>query len=460
MMDSPSLPLAALIRLNEMNSTPNLRDIALEIFHRALAAIDVESVVRASVQLDADRLLIGADEVDLSRFKRVVVIAVGKASVAMARAVEGSLGPPLADGLVVTNAVVGESARLLPVIVGGHPLPNPGSLDAASRALKVLRANDSEETLILFLISGGGSALFELPIDAAITLDDLQAVNRALVGCGALISEINVVRRYLSAVKGGRLADAAPRSRQISLYVSDVNSDDLSTVSSGPTLPSAATRADFAHVIERYDLLNKFPARVSALIAGGGLPDLPRANAEDARLRSHHLLLDNRRALIEAKRIAESDFGCVVEIAEDLVEGDVETMMLTHIERVVAMRHRHPGKTMCLLSGGEAICPVRGDGQGGRNQEFALRSAIHLYQRGLSDIVVLSGGTDGIDGNSPAAGAIADSDTLRRAEEKSVSAERSLRNSDSFNFFNALGDAIITGPTGNNVRDVRILLAR
>lgn len=443
-----------------MNSTPNLRDIALEIFRRALAAIDVETVVRASVRLDADRLLAGANEVDLSRFKRVVVIAVGKASVPMARAVEDLLGGRIADGLVVTNALIGQSPRLLPVIVGGHPLPDAGSLEAASRALKILRANDSEETLILFLISGGGSALFELPIDAAITLDDLQAVNRALVGCGALISEMNVVRRFLSAVKGGRLAAAAPRSRQISLYVSDVNSDDLSTVSSGPTLPGAATRDDFANVIERYDLLERFPARVSALMASRAFPDLPRANAEDAGRRSHHLLLDNRRALVEAKRIAESDFGCVVEVAEDLVEGDVETMMLTHVERVAALRQRHRGKTVCLLSGGEAVCPVRGDGQGGRNQEFTLRAAIHLSQRGLSDIVVLSSGTDGIDGNSPAAGAMADSDTLSRAEEKGVSAERSLQNSDSFNFFNALGDAIITGPTGNNVRDVRILLAR
>ena len=346
------------------------------------------------------------------------------------------------------------------MIVGGHPLPNAGSLDAASKALKILGANDSEDTLVLFLISGGGSALFELPIDAAITLDDLQAVNRALVGCGAVISEMNVVRRFLSAVKGGRLAAAAPRSRQISLYVSDVNSDDLSTVSSGLTLPGVATRADFDRVVERYDLLEKFPAHVSALIAGGGLPDLPRANAEDARRRSHHLLLDNRKALLEAKRIAESDFGCMVEIAEDLVEGDVETMMLTHVERVAALRHTHRGKTVCLLSGGKRYVRFAGAGQGGRNQEFTLRAAIHLNQRGLSDIVVLSAGTDGIDGNSPAAGSTADSDTLRRAEEKGVSAERSLQNSDSFNFFNALGDTIITGPTGNNVRDVRILLAR
>jgi hydroxypyruvate reductase len=437
-----------------------LRTITLEIFRRTLAAIDVERVVRESVRMDGDRLVIGDESIDLAQFKRMVVIAVGKASFPMARAVEDELDDRISDGLVVTNAVIGRQPRLLPVIAGGHPLPDAGSLEAASKALKILRANDSEETLVLFLISGGGSALFELPIDATITLDDLQAINRVLVGCGAVIAEMNVVRRFLSAVKGGRLAAAAPRSRQISLYVSDVNSHDLSTVSSGLTLPGEATRADFDRIVERYGLLDKFPARVSALIASCIFPDLPRATAEDARRSSHRLLLDNGKALIEAKRIAESDFGLDVEIAEDLVEGDVETTMLTHVERVVALRHGHPGKAVCQLSGGEVVCPVRGDGQGGRNQEFALRAAIHLHQRGLSDVVVLSAGTDGIDGNSPAAGAIADSDTLRRAEEKGVSAERSLQNSDSFNFFNALGDAIITGPTGNNVRDMRILIAR
>jgi len=438
----------------------DLRTITLEIFRRALAAIDVERVVRESALRDGDRLVIGDENIDLAQFKRVVVIAVGKASVPMARAVEDILGDRISAGLVVTNAVIGRPLRLLPVGAGGHPLPDSGSLEAASKALDILQANDSEETLILFLISGGGSALFELPIDAAITLDDLQAINSVLVGGGAVISEMNVVRRFLSAVKGGRLAAAAPRSRQISLYVSDVNSDDLSTVSSGLTMPGAATRADFHNVVKRYGLLDKFPARVSALIASGKLPDPFRATAEDDRQRSHHLLLDNRKALLEAEQIAQSDFGCVVEIAEDLVEGDVETTMLTHIERVVALRYGHPGKIVCLLSGGEVVCPVRGDGQGGRNQEFALRAAIHLHQRGLPDVIVLSSGTDGIDGNSPAAGAIADSDTLRRAEEKGVSAERSLQNSDSFNFFNALGDAIITGPTGNNARDMRILLAR
>ncbi|HEU0184657.1 MAG TPA: glycerate-2-kinase family protein, partial [Blastocatellia bacterium] len=323
--------------MNPLQPSIDLRTITLEIFRRSLAAIDVEKIMRESARRDGDRLMIGGESIDLAQFDRLVVIAVGKASVPMARAVEDILGGRVSDGLVVTNAVIGRAPRLLPVIAGGHPLPDSGSLGAASKALDILRANDSEETLVLFLISGGGSALFELPIDATITLDDLRTINRVLVGCGAVISEMNVVRRFLSAVKGGRLAAVAPRSRQISLYVSDVNSDDLSTVSSGLTLPAATTRADLHGVVERYDLHDKFPAHVSDLIAGGKLPDLPsppRPDAEETRRRSHHLLLDNRKALVEAKRIAESDFGCVVEIAEDLVEGDVETAMLTHVERV------------------------------------------------------------------------------------------------------------------------------
>ncbi len=441
-----------------MNTTQELRKTALEIFHRTLNAIDVESVMGGSVRLNEERLLIGEEAVDLSRFKNVIVIAIGKAGVPMARAVEDVLGDRISGGLVATNAVIGRSPRALPVIIGGHPLPNAGSLEAASKALEILSASDAEDTLALFLISGGGSALFEKPIDPAIKLEDLQTINRVLVGCGAVISEMNVVRRFMSAVKGGRLAAAAPRSRQISLFVSDVNSDDLSTVSSGPTLPSAATRAEFDRIVERYDLLNKFPAHISGLIASGELPDLPGANAEDAHRRSSHLLLDNRKAMLEAKRIAESDFGCIVEIAEDLVEGEVEEMARAHIERVSALRKRHPGKLVCLLSGGEVICPVRGDGQGGRNQEFVLRAAMKLY--GVENLVVLSAGTDGIDGNSSADGAIADGDTVRRGMAIKALPNVFCANSDSFNFFNALGDAIITGPTGNNVRDLRILIAR
>src|SRR5262245_56031356 len=443
-------------------SRSDLRTTALDIFHRTLTAIDVESVVCESVHLDGDRLLVMEEEIDLAKIKRIAVIAIGKASIPMARAIEAILGERINDGLVATSAVVGSFPQCLPGLVGGHPLPNLSSLEAASRALEILRANDAEDTLVLFLISGGGSALFEKPIHSAITLDDLQAVNRGLVGCGALIGEMNVVRRHLSAVKGGRLASAAPRSRQVSVYISDVNSDDLTTVASGPTLASDATLDDFHRIVQRYRLLERFPQNVSSLIEADAIPPMPpmlKDGSAGSHRRTHHLLLDNRQALETAKRIAENEHGLLVEIAEDLIEGDVETMIQIHIERAAFLRHRHRSRTVCLVSGGEVVCPVRGSGQGGRNQEFILRAAIHLEQREQSGIVCLSAGTDGIDGNSPAAGAIADITTLDRARAAGLSAEQHLIASDSYHFFDKLGDVIMTGPTGNNVRDLRILLA-
>ncbi|HZS06855.1 MAG TPA: DUF4147 domain-containing protein [Blastocatellia bacterium] len=456
-----------------MISLPDLRNIALQIFHRTLAAIDVESVVRASVRLSGDTLIAGETECDLTTVSRVIVIAIGKASMAMARAVEGVLGDRITDGLAVTNAVIGEAPRRLQVMVGGHPVPNAQSIAAAEAALKLLHENDGAGTLVIFLISGGGSALFEKPIDGSLTLADLQEVNRVLVGCGAVIGEMNVVRRHLSAVKGGGLAEAATHSRQISLYISDVNADDLATVASGPTIMGTATQDDFERILARYDLPAKFPPKVAALIESGEVRSIAFRRVFDLHeekktpeggtpnsLRAHHLLLDNRRALSVAQDIARNEFGCIVEIADDLIEGEVEAMARTHLERLAALKAQHAGKTVCLLSGGEVICPVRGGGQGGRNQEFVLRAAMVLDEQQMDNVIVLSAGTDGIDGNSPAAGAIADGATVRRAREPGLAPEQHLRDSDSFSFFNALGDAVITGPTGNNVRDLRILLAQ
>lgn len=439
---------------------PDPRTIATNIFHRTIAAIEVEAVVRQALQINGNVLKAGDTICDLKQFSQLLVIAIGKAAVPLARAATSILGDRISGGLVATNELTDADNSQLQTFIGGHPFPNQSSLAAAEFALNLLRTAHDEKTLVLFLLSGGGSALFEKPIADEITLDDLQTINRVLVGCGAVIGEMNVVRRFLSAVKGGRLAEAANRARQISLYISDVNSDDLSAVSSGLTLPSHATRADFDRIMTKYDLLRQFPAHVSALIEGGNLPDLPLASA--AELRSHHLLLDNRRALQTAQQIAERDYNCVVEIAADLVEGEVAEMGQIHLARVQALRAANPGKTVCLLSGGEVICPVRGNGQGGRNQEFVLRAAIQsgaVFTKAGEQFAILSGGTDGIDGQSLAAGAIADETTMQRATDLGLAAESYLQNSDSFNFFSALGAAIMIGPTGNNVRDLRILVA-
>lgn len=437
----------------------NLRNTAQQILARTLAAVEVEAVVHSALEITDNKLQIGTSQCDLSQVDRIVVIAIGKASVPMACAAERVFGNRIADGLIVTNAVTGAVPARMRVMLGGHPVPNEQSIAAARQALKMLQQYNSAGTLALFLISGGGSALFEQPIDNSLTLEDLREVNRVLVGCGAVIGEMNVVRKFLSAVKGGRLAEAAPLAQQISLYISDVNSDDLGTVASGPTIASEATVADLQQILDRYDLLRQFPAKVTTRLTSAGLqPEIQHSPATALRL--HHLLLDNQSALRIAKQIAQQDFGCIVEIADDLIEGDVEQMARTHLQRIRELRDRHSGKAVCLLSGGEVICPVRGSGRGGRNQEFVLRSAIALRELNLHNVAVLSTGTDGIDGNSPAAGAIADEFTTERAASLRISANDFLTNSDSFTFFHALNDAILTGPTGNNVRDLRILLAK
>jgi glycerate 2-kinase len=444
-----------------MTERPDLRAVARDIFARTIAEIDVERVVKNYVRLEDDWLIIGDERLDLRSIARVIVIGIGKACLPMGRAFESILGDRLTAGLLATNAVVGEMPQRLPVFLGGHPVPNAASLDAAQAAIELLHANDHEGTLVLFLITGGGSAQFEQPVDASLTLADLQEVNRVLVECGAVIGEMNIVRRHLSAVKGGRLAEIAPRARQISLYISDVNSDDLTSVASGPTLHGDATLADFHRIIEKYHLLDRFPPAVKTLIAAKAIAAMPRAEAPeggDKSRRSHHLLLDNRRALEIAQRLSE-EHGFTSKVADDLVEGDVGELAREHIRRILAQREQYPGQAVCLLSGGEAICPVRGPGRGGRNQEFVLRAALEISALRAIEMVVLSAGTDGIDGRSPATGALADQATVPEARKRGLEPKEYLERSDSYTFFAALGEAIVTGPTGNNVRDLRLIFA-
>lgn len=440
-----------------MTKAAKLRNSALQVLEQTLKAIDVEQTVLRSVRRAGSRLVVQDEILQLTDFSRIISIGIGKASVAMGRAIEEVLGDRLDEGLITTNAIAGELPRRLPVLLGGHPIPNEASLEAAGRTLDLLRANDAEDTLIIFLITGGGSTLFEKPVDSRITLADLQEVNRVLVTCGAVIGEMNIVRRHLSAVKGGRLAEAAPRARQVSLYISDVNSNDLTSVASGPTLPFTGTLDEFYRIVEKHRLTELFPAPVVELIRAREIPALPQEQSKHENPRSHHLLLDNQIALLEAKSRSES-LGFVVEIADDLIEGEVEELARIHLTRFEDLRHRNPGRLVCLLSGGEAICPVRGSGQGGRNQEFVLRVALNLRMQAIGEVVVLSAGTDGIDGNSPAAGAIADRATIPGAEKRGFAPVDYLNNSDSYAFFSAIGDTIITGPTGNNVRDLRLLL--
>ncbi|HEU5460214.1 MAG TPA: DUF4147 domain-containing protein, partial [Pyrinomonadaceae bacterium] len=373
----------------------------------------------------------------------IYAIAIGKAATSMAVGLEEALGDKLTAGLISSPDPPLHLKRWRSFI-GGHPLPNRASLEAARAAFALLGRANAEEALVVFLISGGGSAMLEWPVNNEISLDDLCTANRALIGCGATISEINSVRRAFSAVKGGALARCAPKAQTITLIISDTNRGDEASVASGPTLAPSPDAPPAVEVIEQYDLKHKLPPSIVKAV------QLNSADKKKETSGLHSVLLGNWSALeAAARKASELGFTCVTrtEICEQQIEEGCD-LLLAGLD-----------SGTCEISGGEFSCPVKGDGRGGRNLETALRCAIKLDQRNIpGHTVVLSAGTDGVDGNSPCAGAIADETSIKRARGISFPPEHYLARSDSYAFFDQLDDLILTGPTGTNVRDLRIVL--
>ena len=338
----------------------------------------------------------------------------------------------------------------------GHPLPNGDSFEAARAALDLLK-RAKKDTFVFFLISGGGSAMLELPHDESISLDDTRAFHETLVASGATITEINTVRKYFSAVKGGRLAQAAPEAEKLTLLLADIALKDLATVASSPTLPDPSTPADCAEVLGRYPLLERFPASVreyfQSLDTAGPKP-VPAAVFEHSTLDT---LLSNHD-FVNAARDHARALGYKVVVDNTCDDWDYADAAKYLLARFHELRREHP--RLCLLSSGEVTVAMHGQfGCGGRNQHFALATAFDLEHYPDESLVVLSAGSDGIDGNSAAAGAIADPTTLARARSFHFKPEASLATFNSCPLFTALGDSIVTGPTGNNLRDLRVLLA-
>jgi hydroxypyruvate reductase len=332
-------------------------------------------------------------------------------------------------------------------------LPNEESLRAAEAAFALLDQASQEQANVIFLISGGGSAMMEWPITRDITLDDIRTANKVLVNCGADITEINAVRRAFSAVKGGRLAERALNCQQVTLIVSDVPLGEQSSVASGPSSPAPSTARYTGTIVERYKLRRSLPTRIIKAIDSASATSKPKEAPHWS-----FALLTNHDALAAALDAAIS-MGFAAEIAYQIPDLPIEEGVTALSDQLAAMRARHRGsnKALCLISGGEFSCPVRGDGLGGRNLETALRLA--LLKSDQEEFIALCAGTDGIDGNSPAAGAIADHTTIERAKAIGLDGEDFLRRSDSYSLFHALGDDVVTGPTGTNVRDLRILIA-
>lgn len=476
-----------------MTDAYDLRRAAREIFDDALKSVDAYAAVRKAVTLEGTRLNINSISFDLKNPARrragIYALAIGKAALQMALALDRVLGEHLTAGIVVGPSTGSHHLSTIKpsikgsrfpirwrVFKGGHPLPNRASLLAAQAAFELLQRAEAERALLIFLISGGGSALIEWPRDESITLRDLRAANRALVSCGATIAEINSVRRAFSAVKGGGLAAIAPHADQLSLIISDTGAGEESNVASGPTFDRPTDAPDAQSVVACYKLASSLPASImSAINQPAAAAASPSAFASRHAVREHYVLLDNRHAIEAAERAARRR-GFAVETARDIVEQEVAEGCAQMLSRLFALHRRRRRSTrgerrvVCLVSGGEFACPVRGPGIGGRNSETVLRCAIEMdgharavgegrdgHSR-LMNIVALSAGTDGIDGNSPAAGAIADQETVARARLLGLDAQRFLDASDAYSFFDALGDAIVTGATGTNVRDLRLLL--
>ncbi len=439
-----------------MTEQPELSRAAREIFDRALKSVDAGRAVRRAVSVEGWRLKLADTSLDLGvSGSRVYSVALGKAALPMARALSERLGERLAAGVVTAPAAEISVPDCWRVFTGGHPLPDGESLRAARAAFELLRRANDDGAPVIFLISGGGSAMMEWPRDESTTLEELRAMNEALVQCGASISEMNAVRRAVSAVKGGGLARLAPNCEQVSLIVSDTNPGDEAAVASGPTFAETMVGPDANDVITRHRLETKLPA--SILRAVRSACEAPPQDSARAP-RRHYVLLDNESALACAAETARS-LGFNVEVARDVIEQPVAEGCDALLSRLFKL-----GRGACLISGGEFACPVRGRGVGGRNSESALRWAIELDSLAQRDArcpptVALSAGTDGVDGNSPAAGAIADKTTVARARRLGLDARRFLDESDAHTFFHRLGDAIVTGPTGTNVRDVRVMLA-
>jgi hydroxypyruvate reductase len=432
-----------------MQSEKLLRRHALSIFRAAVAAADPRRTVRETLR-----------PAGLSRFRRIFVVGAGKASAAMAQAAEQALGRRITGGWINTKDGHGAPLARITVHEASHPVPDARGVEGARRIAEIA-AQAGEGDLLLCLISGGGSALLPLPMPP-VTLEDKQETTRLLLACGATIHEINAVRKHLSAIKGGRLARLAWPAHVLSLLLSDVIGDPLDVIASGPTAPDTSTFASAWAVVEKYGLAGKIPAAARELLQqglAGKVEETPKPDDPCFRRVTNRIVGSNRLAVDAAARKAR-ELGYRPLVLSTTIEGETRDIAAMHaaIAREIVAAGRPARPPVCVISGGETTVTLRGGGLGGRNQEFALAAAIAL--EGVPGVLVFSAGTDGTDGPTPAAGAMADGATVSRAAALGLDARRMLAANDSYHFFEPLGDLVVTGPTGTNVMDVRLMLVR
>lgn len=466
---------------------------ATEIFTGALAACNIESAFDRRLRFEKNlvRRLIpdgsGPETINLSKFKKIFVIAIGKAAAPMLEVLMNRMTRRQGvRGICCSKYLPKKRNWRFRYFEGGHPTPNEESFDAARATLGMMK-KAKKDTLIFFLISGGGSAMFDLPLDPQIGLEDTIAFHEALLASGAPIDEINTLRKHFSAVKGGRLAIAAPEATKVSLLLPDVPLRTLDALSSGPSSPDHSTVADARAVLEKYNLAGKLPVSIRAFLEGTDLPESPgnkgwrqtflpklpklaatngrtftgvaALSGEDEAFRdSVFEVLLSSHDLVESARVLAEKSGFSVGVDNSCDDWDYAEAARYLLRRFHEMRVAY--KRFCLISVGEVTVTMnRTPGAGGRNQQFALQCALELAHHPGELLTVLSAGSDGIDGNTKAAGAIADTTTVERARVFGFDAEESLRSFNACPLFTSIGDTIVTGPTGQNLRDLRLLIS-
>ncbi|MEW5806722.1 MAG: glycerate kinase [Acidobacteriota bacterium] len=445
-----------------MNVVERLKEDAAIIFRAALKAADPYEAVKGELCRDGSQLTVGNRRYDLRKFRNIFVLGAGKGSGRMAQAIEDVLGHRLlsrvTEGLIVVKYGCSAPLKKIKIHEAGHPIPDRQGLIASKKILELL-SRTSEEDLVITLISGGGSALLPAPREG-IKLRDKQKLTDILLKCGASIREINTVRKHLSMLKGGQLAMRAYPSVMISLILSDIVGDPIDSIASGPTAPDRTTFKDCMEILKRYRIERKTPASILRFLEKGMSGQIEETPEEDdpAFLKTQNLIVGNNLKSARAARQKAKEFGYNALILSTMLEGEAREAARVHASMLKeVLKSGNPVRSpACIISGGETTVTVRGKGLGGRNQEFVLASAIEID--GLKNAVVLSAGTDGTDGPTDAAGAIADGFTVSRACGLKMDPRKYLDSNDSYHFFKELGDLIVTGPTGTNVMDIRIML--
>lgn len=444
-----------MIKLEVRNQ--QIKSLAAEWVRAGLEAVDPGEAIRRRVRLKGRVFRIDDTRYDLDAFDRVVVVGAGKAAARMGSVLEDILGARLSHGVLVVKYGHGEATRNLQVLEAGHPVPDAAGQEAAERLLEVVRSVSARDLLIV-LISGGASSLLPVPAPG-VELDDKRHVTHLLLRSGASIQEVNAVRKHLSGIKGGRLA-AATKATVVSLILSDVLGDDLGAIGSGPTAPDPTTYAQAVAILQRYRLWEVAPSRVRQTLEAGIAHDTmetPKPGAPLFRRVSNHIIGNNRAAVSTVARVARAS-GFRPLILSTTLTG--EAREVASVFGAIAREIVHAGQPLrtpaCVLAGGELTVRVRGEGKGGRAQEFALASAMGIA--GLPNVWVMAFGTDGTDGPTDAAGAVVDGGTVARASQGGVDPVSALDRNDAYAFFQSVGGHLITGPTGTNVNDLYLLV--